>query len=112
LRFWDGAKNGAIAISLGTNVQWKSIDEDKLEIVALALSKIKQRVLWKLDIEVPFQMSDNVMTVKWMPQDKVLSTFLDIIYIYIYIRTYTYIYIHIHKYMYIKCSKSNFGRIT
>nr|XP_012222825.1 PREDICTED: UDP-glucuronosyltransferase 2B16-like isoform X1 [Linepithema humile] len=72
-KFLDGAENGAIAISLGTNVQWKAIDMDKLKTVALALSKLKQRVLWKLDIEVPFQMADNVMTVKWMPQDKVLT---------------------------------------
>lgn len=81
-KFLDGAENGAIAISLGTNVKWKSFEEDKLKIVALALSKLKQRVLWKLDIDVPFQMPDNVMAVKWMPQDKVLSTFLDIIYRY------------------------------
>jgi hypothetical protein len=66
---------------LGTNVQWKAVGEDKLKIVVLALSKLKQRVLWKLDIEAPFQISDNVMTVKWMPQDKILSTFLDVIYV-------------------------------
>ncbi|XP_071579254.1 UDP-glycosyltransferase UGT5-like isoform X2 [Temnothorax nylanderi] len=71
--FLDGAKNGAIVISLGTNVKWKNIGIDKIETVLLVLSKLKQRVLWKLDIEVPFEIPDNVMVVKWMPQSEVLS---------------------------------------
>ncbi|TGZ53751.1 Uncharacterized protein DBV15_12370 [Temnothorax longispinosus] len=33
----------------------------------------KQRVLWKLEIEVSFEIPDNVMIVKWMPQSEVLS---------------------------------------
>ncbi|XP_071579799.1 UDP-glycosyltransferase UGT5-like [Temnothorax nylanderi] len=71
--FLDGAKNGAIVISLGTNVKWKDVGLDKIKTVILALSKLKQRVLWKLDIEVPFEIPDNVMVVKWMPQSEVLS---------------------------------------
>ncbi|XP_018371848.1 PREDICTED: UDP-glucuronosyltransferase 2B17-like [Trachymyrmex cornetzi] len=71
--FLDGAKNGVIIISLGTNVKWKSIGLDKVKAVLLALSKLKQRVLWKLDIEVPFEIPDNLMIVKWMPQREVLS---------------------------------------
>jgi len=73
--FLDGAKNGAIVISLGTNVKWKSIGLDKIKTVMLALSKLKQRVLWKLDIEVPFEIPNNLMIVKWMPQKEVLCTF-------------------------------------
>jgi len=75
--FLDGAKNGAIVISLGTNVKWKSIGLDKIKTVILALSKLKQRVLWKLDIEMPFEIPNNLMIVKWMPQSEVLCTFLD-----------------------------------
>ncbi|XP_024870091.1 UDP-glucuronosyltransferase 2B2-like isoform X2 [Temnothorax curvispinosus] len=71
--FLDGAKNGAIVISLGTIVNWKNVGLDKIKAVILALSKLKQRVLWKLDIEVPFEIPDNVMIVKWMPQSEVLS---------------------------------------
>ncbi|KYM82014.1 UDP-glucuronosyltransferase 2B17 [Atta colombica] len=71
--FLDGAKNGVIIISLGTNVRWKFIGLDKIKIVLLALSKLEQRVLWKLDIEVPFEIPDNLMIVKWMPQSEVLS---------------------------------------
>ncbi|KAG5317482.1 UD110 glucuronosyltransferase, partial [Pseudoatta argentina] len=71
--FLDGAKNGVIVISLGTNVKWKFIGLDKIKFILLALSKLKQRVLWKLDIEVPFKISDNLMIVKWMPQSEVLS---------------------------------------
>lgn len=76
--FLDEAENGAIVISLGTNVKWKSIGLDKIETVLLALSKLKQRILWKLDIEMPFEIPDNIMTVKWIPQKEVLCTFLSI----------------------------------
>lgn len=75
--FLDGAKNGVIVISLGTNVKWKSIGMDKIKTVLLALSKLKQRVLWKLDVEVPFEIPDNVMIVKWMLQNEVLCMFLN-----------------------------------
>ncbi|XP_071567391.1 UDP-glycosyltransferase UGT5-like isoform X2 [Temnothorax nylanderi] len=71
--FLDGAKNGAIVISLGTNVKWKHLNLDTVKTVILALSKLKQRVLWKLDIEVPFEIPENVMVMKWMPQSEVLS---------------------------------------
>ncbi|XP_036141129.1 UDP-glycosyltransferase UGT5-like [Monomorium pharaonis] len=71
--FLDGANNGAIVISLGTNVKWKTIGLDKIKAVMQALSKLKQRVLWKLEIEVPFQIPNNTMIVKWMPQSKVLT---------------------------------------
>ncbi|RLU25670.1 hypothetical protein DMN91_001827 [Ooceraea biroi] len=72
-KFLDEAKNGVIIISFGTNVDWKHIGLNKLKAVVLALSKLKQRVLWKLNIDVPVKMPDNVMTVTWFPQNNVLS---------------------------------------
>lgn len=75
--FLDGAKDGAVVISLGTNVAWKGIGMDKLKIVITALSKVKQRVLWKLKIDVPLEMPSNVMAVEWMPQGDVLSMFIN-----------------------------------
>ncbi|XP_072759513.1 UDP-glucosyltransferase 2-like [Anoplolepis gracilipes] len=71
--FLDGAENGAVIISLGTNVKWKSLGLDKLKAVTLALAKLKQRVLWKLDIEMPFEVPNNMMIVKWLPQNEILS---------------------------------------
>ncbi|CAL1673539.1 unnamed protein product [Lasius platythorax] len=71
--FLDGAENGVIVISLGTNVNWKSVGLDKLKAVTQALSKLKQRAIWKLDVELPFQVPNNVMIVKWMPQDAILT---------------------------------------
>ncbi|XP_012530233.3 uncharacterized protein LOC105833218 [Monomorium pharaonis] len=71
--FLDEAKNGAIVISLGTNVKWKPIGLEKIKAVIVALSKLKQRVLWKLDVEMLFQIPDNIMIVKWIPQSEVLS---------------------------------------
>lgn len=71
--FLDEAKNGVIVISLGTNVKWKTFKLDKIKALLLALSRIKQRVLWKLDSEISFQIPDNVMIMKWIPQKEVLS---------------------------------------
>ncbi|XP_039314135.1 UDP-glycosyltransferase UGT5-like [Solenopsis invicta] len=71
--FLDGAKDGAIVISLGTNVKWKTLGLDKINAVIMAVSKLKQRVVWKLDIEVPFEIPKNLMIVKWIPQNDVLS---------------------------------------
>ncbi|XP_070154423.1 UDP-glucosyltransferase 2-like [Polyergus mexicanus] len=71
--FLDGADNGAIVISLGTNVNWKSIGLDKLKAVTQALSKLKQRILWKLDVELLSQLPSNIMIVKWIPQNKILT---------------------------------------
>lgn len=56
-------------------MNWKSVGLDKLKAVTQALSKLKQRAIWKLDVELPFQVPNNVMIVKWMPQDAILSTF-------------------------------------
>ncbi|XP_025268342.1 UDP-glucuronosyltransferase 2B19-like [Camponotus floridanus] len=72
-KFLDEATDGVVIISLGTNVKWKSIGLDKLEAVTQALSKLKQRALWKLDIEMPFQVPNNIMILKWMPQNEILS---------------------------------------
>ncbi|XP_014475245.1 PREDICTED: UDP-glucuronosyltransferase 2B19-like [Dinoponera quadriceps] len=71
--FLDGATNGAVMISLGTNVSWKSIELDKLKTVILALSKLKQRVLWKIELDIPLEIPDNVMVVKWAPQKDILA---------------------------------------
>ncbi|EZA59431.1 UDP-glucuronosyltransferase 2B10 [Ooceraea biroi] len=79
--FFDGAEDGAIIISLGTNVDWKHVGVDKLKVVVLALTKLKQRILWKLDIDASdnVKMPDNVMTVKWLPQNDVLSMFFNLL---------------------------------
>lgn len=75
--FLDEAKSGAIVISLGTMVKWTLLGLDKIKAVILALSKFNQRVIWNLDIEIPFQIPDNIMIRKWIPQREILCTFLD-----------------------------------
>lgn len=75
-KFLDEAKNGAVAISLGTNVRWDKIGSDKIQAVINAISKLKQRVIWKLKIKTPLQVPDNVMIVDWLPQNDVLSTYV------------------------------------
>jgi hypothetical protein len=74
-KFLDEAENGVIVLSLGTNIKWKYIGQDKLNIIISALSKLKQRILWKIELELSDTMPKNIMTVKWLPQNDVLSTF-------------------------------------
>lgn len=52
---------------------WKSVSLDKFKAVILALSKLKQRVLWKLKVKMSLELPDNIMVVKWIPQGDVLS---------------------------------------
>lgn len=76
-KFLDEAKDGAIVISLGTNLRWKFIKSQKFETIVQALSELKQRVLWKLDVQSLIPLPDNVMAVKWIPQGDVLSMFFN-----------------------------------
>ncbi|KAK2585930.1 hypothetical protein KPH14_010514 [Odynerus spinipes] len=72
-KFLDGAKHGVIVISLGTNVAWKAVGLDKIQVIVSVLAKLKQRVLWKLDKEVDMELPDNILALKWIPQNDVLT---------------------------------------
>lgn len=71
--FLDGAKDGAIVISLGTNVAWHVIGLDKIKIIASVLAKMKQRILWKLEKDMDIELPENILTLKWIPQNDVLT---------------------------------------
>ncbi|XP_069686785.1 UDP-glycosyltransferase UGT5-like [Periplaneta americana] len=72
--FLDGALEGVIYFSLGTNVRSDRMTEEKRQIFLDAFSELPQfRVLWKWESdELPGQPS-NVKVAKWLPQQDVLS---------------------------------------
>lgn len=74
--FLDGANEGAIYFSLGTNVNVSSITEERRNAFLDAFSELPQRILfkWELD-ELPGKPS-NVMIAKWFPQQSVLGKFI------------------------------------
>ncbi|XP_049942300.1 UDP-glycosyltransferase UGT5-like [Schistocerca serialis cubense] len=72
-KFLDDAENGAIYFSLGTNVKSTVMKNETKLAFAEAFSRLKQRVLWKVDEdELPKQPS-NAMTSKWLPQQDILA---------------------------------------
>ncbi|KAH8238010.1 hypothetical protein KR032_010874, partial [Drosophila birchii] len=72
--FLGNATNGAILLSLGSNVKGSHIRPDTVTKMFNVLSKLKQRVIWKWeDLEQTPGQSDNILYSKWLPQDDILA---------------------------------------
>ncbi|KMY95480.1 UDP-glycosyltransferase UGT5 [Drosophila simulans] len=71
--FLDGATEGAIFFSLGSNVQSKDMPVKMLRLFLQVFGSLKQRVLWKFEDESISQLPDNVMVRKWLPQADILA---------------------------------------
>ncbi|XP_061389119.1 UDP-glycosyltransferase UGT5 [Musca vetustissima] len=72
-QFMDGAKDGVIFFSLGSNVQSKDMPEDKLHIFLDVFAAMKQRVIWKFENESIPNLPENIMIKKWLPQSDILA---------------------------------------
>ncbi|XP_041674390.1 UDP-glycosyltransferase UGT5 [Drosophila eugracilis] len=72
--FLGNATDGAILLSLGSNVQGSHIKPDTVEKMFNVLSKLKQSVIWKWeDLEKTPGKSDNILYSRWLPQDDILA---------------------------------------
>ncbi|EDW76285.2 uncharacterized protein Dwil_GK14745 [Drosophila willistoni] len=72
--FIGNATNGAILLSLGSNIKGSHIKADTMQIMFKVLSKLKQRIIWKWeDLDNTPGKSDNILYSKWVPQDDVLA---------------------------------------
>lgn len=74
-RFLDGAKEGAVLFSLGSNLQSANLPQDKLDVFLKTFEKFPQRFLWKFEKE-GLKVPKNVKISKWLPQQAVLGIFL------------------------------------
>ncbi|XP_017015767.2 UDP-glycosyltransferase UGT5-like [Drosophila takahashii] len=72
-KFLDGASEGAIFFSLGSNVQSKDMPVEMLRLFLQVFGSLKQRVLWKFEDESIRQLPENVMVRKWLPQADILA---------------------------------------
>ncbi|XP_037032183.1 UDP-glucosyltransferase 2-like [Bradysia coprophila] len=70
--FLDGAADGAIFFSLGSNARSSDLSEDRIAVFVNKFRSLKQRVLWKFETDLP-DIPDNVKIGKWLPQDDVLA---------------------------------------
>ncbi|XP_037708427.1 UDP-glycosyltransferase UGT5 [Drosophila subpulchrella] len=72
--FLGNATDGAILLSLGSNVQGSHIKSDTVEKMFNVLSKLKQRVIWKWeDLDKIPGKSNNILYSRWLPQDDILA---------------------------------------
>ncbi|XP_060647778.1 UDP-glucosyltransferase 2-like [Drosophila nasuta] len=72
--FLSRADNGAILLSLGSNVKSSHLKSDTNIKIFNVLSKLKQRVIWKWeDLDNTPGKSDNILYSKWLPQDDILA---------------------------------------
>ncbi|KAH8334173.1 hypothetical protein KR059_007142 [Drosophila kikkawai] len=72
--FLGNATDGAILLSLGSNMKGSYIRPDTVTKMFNVLSKLKQRVIWKWeDLEQTPGQSDNILYSKWLPQDDILA---------------------------------------
>ncbi|XP_018563273.1 UDP-glucuronosyltransferase 2B9-like [Anoplophora glabripennis] len=70
--FLDNAKEGVIVFSMGSFLRSADFSREKKEAVLKVFSRLKQKVLWKYETDLP-EKSDNVKIVSWMPQQDVLA---------------------------------------
>ncbi|XP_049859780.1 UDP-glycosyltransferase UGT5-like [Schistocerca gregaria] len=69
----DGATDGVIYFSLGTNVLSSTMPPEKRRAFLDAFSQLPQRVLWKWETDDATDLPPNVKMSKWLPQQSVLA---------------------------------------
>jgi len=67
----DGADQGLIVFSMGSMV--RSMHSSKAEMIARALSKLKQRVIWRYAGETPAGLGANTKIMDWIPQNDLIG---------------------------------------
>ncbi|XP_030745462.1 UDP-glucuronosyltransferase 2C1-like [Sitophilus oryzae] len=70
--FLDNAKDGAVYFSMGSNLKSKLMSEERKKIILNVLGRLKQKVIWKFEEELPGK-PDNVLIKKWLPQQDILA---------------------------------------
>jgi glucuronosyltransferase len=70
--FIESAEHGVVYFSLGGNLRPSKMSDEKKHSIIAALSKLKQKVIWKWDEELNVD-KEQFMIRKWLPQDDILS---------------------------------------
>lgn len=71
--FLDGAKEGVVYFSMGSNLKSSTMPVERKDTIVKALSKLKQKVLWKWEEDTLPGKPANVHTGKWLPQSDILA---------------------------------------
>ncbi|XP_050293077.1 UDP-glycosyltransferase UGT5-like [Anthonomus grandis grandis] len=68
----DSAKEGLVYFSMGSNLKSKDLPKEKRQALLKAFGKLKQKVLWKFEEDLPDK-PPNVVIRSWLPQQDVLA---------------------------------------
>lgn len=71
--FIDSAEHGVVLFSLGSNLKPSNMEEGKKRAIIGALSRLKQKVVWKWDDETLNPDESRFLIRKWLPQDDILA---------------------------------------
>ncbi|XP_046751366.1 uncharacterized protein LOC124414462 [Diprion similis] len=72
-RILDEATQGFIYMSLGSNVKSSTLRQETREEFIAAFSKLPYTVIWKFENDFLPGKPDNVVTLKWAPQQSILA---------------------------------------
>ena len=70
--FVESAEHGVVLVSFGSVIKASKMPEDKRKLMLKVFSKLKQKVIWKWEAEMPDAPS-NVMISSWLPQTSLLA---------------------------------------
>ena len=73
--FAEGAKDGFIVFTLGSNAQVSLMPENIKEMFVRVFARIPQKVIWKWEAKdfASMKLSANVKIVDWLPQQDLLG---------------------------------------
>lgn len=72
-RFLNESEHGVVLFSWGSLIKTATIPKYKEDIIVNALSKLKQRVIWKYeDCDEEGTLTGNILKVRWIPQYELL----------------------------------------
>lgn len=72
-KFLDGAKEGFIYFSLGSNARSSAIPKEIKRIFCNVFAKLPYRVIWKYEEEDLLEKPKNVYIGSWLPQQSILG---------------------------------------
>lgn len=70
--YLDGATNGAVLFSLGSNVKSADLPKHQIDAILETFKQCSQKFLWKFEDD-SLNVPENVKIYKWLPQRAVLS---------------------------------------
>ena len=70
--FVESAEHGVIYVSFGSVIKASKMPEDKRKMMLSVFSRLKQKVIWKWETEMP-DAPANVMISSWLPQTSLLA---------------------------------------